>query len=34
MNPKTTAVLFAIAAALAAFVYFYVIKGEQARVEA
>jgi hypothetical protein len=34
MNPKTTAVLFAIAAALAAFVYFYEIKGEQARVEA
>ena len=34
MNPKTTAVLFAIAAALAAFVYFYVIEGEQARVEA
>ena len=34
MNPKTTAVLFAIAAALAAFVYFYAIEGEQARVEA
>jgi hypothetical protein len=34
MNPKTTAVLFAIAAALAAFVYFYVVEGEQARVEA
>ncbi|MBW2540796.1 MAG: DUF4340 domain-containing protein [Deltaproteobacteria bacterium] len=34
MNPKTTAVLFAIAAALAAFVYFYEIRGEQARVEA
>jgi hypothetical protein len=34
MNPKTTTVLFAIAAALAAFVYFYVIEGEQARVEA
>jgi len=34
MNPKTTAILFAIAAALAAFVYFYEIKGEQARVEA
>ncbi len=34
MNPKTTAVLFAIAAALAAFVYFYEIEGEQARVEA
>ena len=34
MNPKTTAVLFAIAVALAAFVYFYEIKGEQARVEA
>jgi hypothetical protein len=34
MNPKTTAVLFAIAAALAAFVYFYEIKGEQARLDA
>jgi hypothetical protein len=34
MNPKTTAVLFAIAAALAAFVYFYAIVGEQARIEA
>ena len=34
MNPKTTAVLFAIASALAAFVYFYAIEGEQARVEA
>ena len=34
MNPKTTAVLFAIAAALAAFVYFYAIEGEQARVDA
>ncbi len=34
MNPRTTAILFAIAAALAAFVYFYEIKGEQARVEA
>jgi len=34
MNPKTTAVLFAIASALAAFVYYYVIEGEQARVEA
>jgi hypothetical protein len=34
MSPKTTAVLFAIAAALAAFVYFYEIRGEQARVEA
>jgi hypothetical protein len=34
MNPKTTAVLFAIAAALAAFVYFYEIEGEQAREEA
>jgi hypothetical protein len=34
MNPKTTAVLFAFAAALAAFVYFYEIEGEQAREEA
>jgi hypothetical protein len=34
MNPKTTAVLFAVAAALAAFVFFYEIEGEQARVEA
>ncbi len=34
MNPKATAVLFAIAAVLAAFVYFYVIEGEEARVEA
>jgi len=34
MNPKTTAVLFAIAAALAAFVYFYEIQGEPARVKA
>ena len=34
MNPKKTAVLFAIAAALAAFVYFYEIEGEQARVDA
>jgi hypothetical protein len=34
MNPKTTAVLFVVAAALAAVIYFWVIKGEQARVEA
>jgi len=34
MNPKTTAVLFAVTAALAAVVYFFAIKGEQARVEA
>jgi len=34
MNPKTTAVLFAVTAALAAFIYFYVVEGEQARVEA
>jgi hypothetical protein len=34
MNPKTTAALFAIAAALAAFVYFYESKVEPARVEA
>ncbi len=34
MNPKTTAVLFAIAAALAAFVYFCEPEREQARVEA
>jgi len=34
MNPKTTAALFAIAAALAAFVYFYEIQGEPARVKA
>lgn len=34
MNPKTTAVLFVVTAALASVVYFWVIKGEQARVEA
>jgi hypothetical protein len=34
MNPKTTAVLFVVAAALASVVYFWAIKGEQARVEA
>jgi len=34
MNPKTTLLLFAIAAALAAFVHFYVIGGEEKRVEA
>jgi len=34
MNPKTTAVLFVIAAALASFVYFYEIQGEPARVKA
>ncbi len=34
MNPKTTAVLFAFASALAAFVYFWAIKGEPARQEA
>jgi hypothetical protein len=34
MNPKTTAVLFVVAAALAAVIYFWAIKGEQARVEA
>jgi len=34
MNPKTTAVLFVLAAALASFVYFWEIRGEQARVEA
>lgn len=34
MNPKTTAVLFAIAATLAACIYFFVIPREEARVEA
>ncbi len=34
MNPKTTAALFAIAAALAAFVYYCEPEREQARVEA
>ncbi|HXV37749.1 MAG TPA: DUF4340 domain-containing protein, partial [Myxococcota bacterium] len=34
MSPKTTAILFALAAALASFVYFYEIEGEQARLDA
>lgn len=34
MNPKTTGILFAVAAALAAFVYFYEIGGEAERKEA
>jgi hypothetical protein len=34
MNPKTTGILFAIAAALGAFVYFYEIEGEEGRKEA
>ncbi len=34
MNPRTTAVLFAVAAALFAFIYFYEIRGEPAREEA
>ena len=34
MNPKTTGILFAIAAALGAFVLFYEIEGEEGRKEA
>lgn len=34
MNPKTTGMLFVIAAALGAFVYFYEIRGGEARQEA
>jgi hypothetical protein len=34
MNPRTTGILFVLAAALAAFVYFYEIQGESARKEA
>ena len=34
MNPKTTGILFAIAAALGAFVYFYEIRGEEGRKQA
>lgn len=34
MNPRTTAILLVLAAALAAFVYFYEIRGEEARSEA
>ncbi len=34
MSPRTTAVLFAIAAALAAFVYFYELRGEEGREQA
>jgi hypothetical protein len=34
MQPRTTAVLFLVAAALAAFVYFYEIRGGEARKEA
>ena len=31
MNPKTTGILFLVAAALAAFVYLYEIRGEEGR---
>jgi hypothetical protein len=34
VNPKTTGILFLVAAALAAFVYFYEIRGEEGRREA
>jgi hypothetical protein len=34
VNPRTTGILFLVAAALAAFVYFYVIQGEEGRREA
>ncbi|MGE4652072.1 MAG: hypothetical protein AAEJ53_14390, partial [Myxococcota bacterium] len=34
MQPRTTAILLALAAALGAFVYFYEIAGEQERLEA
>jgi hypothetical protein len=34
MNPKTTGILFALAAALGAFVYFYEIRGEEGRKDA
>ena len=34
MNPRTTGILFLIAAALGAFVYFYEIRGEEGRREA
>lgn len=34
MNPRTTGILFLVAAALGAFVYFYVIRGEEGRKEA
>jgi len=34
MNPKATGILFVIAAAMAAFVYFYEIEGEQGRKDA
>jgi len=34
MNPRTTGILFLIAAALGAFVYFYEIRGEEGRLEA
>ncbi len=34
MNPRTTVGLFFVAAALSAFTYFYVIRGEEARQEA
>ena len=34
MNPRTTGILFAVALALGAFVWFYVIQGEEGRQEA
>lgn len=34
MNPRTTGILFLVAAALGAFVWFYEIRGEDARLEA
>ena len=34
MNPRITGILFLIAAALGAFVYFYEIRGEEGRLEA
>ncbi len=34
MSPRTTAVLFLVAAALGAFVWFYEIRGETAREDA
>ena len=34
MNPRTTGILFLIAAALGAFVYFYEIQGKEERLEA
>ena len=34
MNPRTTGILLAVATALAAFVYFYEIEGEEGRQDA